>query len=71
MSQTTSSKPNRERGFTLGLVLGTIFGASLSSLLTPHPANPASNQLAFQTERLRKRLRELRETLPDVELSNN
>jgi hypothetical protein len=71
MTQTVRPKPNHDRGFTLGLVLGTLFGAGLGTLLAPQPATHKDSQLAFQAERLRKRLRELRETMPEAELSNN
>lgn len=68
MTQTTASK---DRNFTLGLMLGTLVGASLGTLFAPQQGAQTRGQLAFQAERLRKRLRELRETLPEAELSAN
>ncbi len=69
--QTMEQKTNHHSGFTLGLVLGALFGASLGTLLAPHQSSGTGLQMDFQTERLRKRLRELRESLPEADLSPN
>ena len=53
-------------GFTLGLLVGTLVGASLGTLLAPGPGTSTRSRLAFETERLRSRLRELKETLPEM-----
>jgi len=71
MAQTTEAKPSQELGFTLGLVLGAVVGASLGTLLAPQSGSDTRSQLAFQSERLRKRLTELREALPESERSQN
>lgn len=58
-------------GFAVGLIVGTVVGFSLGALWTPQAGRDTRSQLAYQTERLRRRLRELREQLPETELSQN
>lgn len=58
-------------GFALGLIVGTVVGFSLGALWTPQTGSDTRSQLAYQTERLRRRLRELREQLPEAEPSQN
>lgn len=71
MAQQTESKPNQDFGFTMGLLLGAVVGAGLGTLLAPQSGSDTRSQLAFHSERLKKRLRELRETLPDVDRMQN
>ena len=70
---TTKAKPkaNSDMGFTLGLVLGTLVGAGLGTLLAPCTGADTRGQLAFQSERLKRRLRELKESLQDAEPNLN
>ena len=67
----SQKKTGSDCRFTLGLVLGTLVGASLGTLLAPQSGSDTRSQLAFQSERLKKRLRELREVLPEAEISPN
>lgn len=52
-------------GFMLGVFVGTVIGLSIGALWTPQSGSDTRSQLAYQSERLRRRLRELREQLPD------
>jgi gas vesicle protein len=53
-----------KNGFTLGLLVGTVVGAGLGALFAPQQGSDTRSQMAFQAERLRRRVRELREVLP-------
>lgn len=48
-------------GFAFGLVIGGIIGLVVGTLLAPRSGQDTRSQLAYQSERLRRRLLELRD----------